>query len=438
MTSITQVYFDQLLRTQFLASDRMLAYQAKLTEDIVRHARAHVPYYRDTGRLDMLFNRDGEIDWSRWEDIPVLTRAEAQKNAQALYSEFIPEACGPVITGYTTGSTGTPLRYRITANLADVGSAMIERAYVWAGLPAGISVAWFVNDRNQECQYPDGKTFETTIRGEKRLLHYLAVQTSIEDQGRWLNRLRPDVVMGYPGATAELATRLPAELSDHRFQLAVCVGEVTTDQARAMIERGFKCPVMDLYAGSEFGPVAIEDCRSHRLFLCEESIFVEFRERRDLAAADDGLVELIFTPFYNYAMPLIRYATGDFAIVDHAPPPDGRTLRRLERVAGREKNFFILPSGRLWWPTYQSGILGTLLDYKQIQFAQTARDRIEVRFASDTPEPIKDSDKLHGYLHKVTPEPMEITVRQVPGIPQRSSGKYEYATCEIDQSPKTN
>ncbi|MEA2981871.1 MAG: hypothetical protein QOF09_3694 [Alphaproteobacteria bacterium] len=438
MTSITQVYLDQLLQTQFLAPERMLAYQASLTEQLVRHARAHVPYYRDTGRLDVLFTAHDELDWNRWEEVPVLTRVEAQRNAEALYSEFIPPNCGPIITGYTTGSTGTPLRYRITANLADVGSAMIERGYIWAGMPAGMSVAWFINDRHQECPYPDGKTFHTTIRGEKRLLHYLAVQTSIEDQGRWLARLRPDVVMGYPGATAELATKLPAELSDHRFKLAVCVGEVTTEPIRTMIERGFNCPVMDFYSGSEFGPVAVEDHNAHRLFLCEESIFVEFRDRQDFAEVDDGLAELIFTPFYNYAMPLIRYVTGDFALVDAGPTTDARTLRRLRRVAGRERNFFILPSGRFWWPTYQSGILGSMIDYTQMQFAQTARNRIEIRFASDKTEPIKDPERLRAYLHRVTPEPMEIVVKQVLGIAKRPSGKYEYATCEIDQSPGSN
>ena len=68
-----------------------------------------------------------------------------------------------------------------------------------------------------------------------------------------------------------------------------------------------------------------------------------------------------------------------------------------------------------------------------MQFAQTARDRIEIRFASDKPAPIKDPDRLDAYLRRVTPEPMEIVVRQVPGIAQRPSGKYEYATCEINQ-----
>jgi len=438
MSDVTQVYFETLLRTQFLAPDRLMAYQADLAEPLIRHARAHVPFYRDSGRLDALFTPDDAINWSRWKEVPILTRAEAQKNTEALYSEFVPENCGQVTTGYTTGSTGIPLRYRMTSNLADVGSAMLERALVWASLPAGLSMAWFMNDREHVLAYPEGKTYSSVIRGKTRVIHYLAVQTPIENQGRFLACRRPDVVIGYPGALALLAENLPADLSDHRFVLAICMGEVITDQTRAMIEQGFKCPVMDFYSGSEFGPVAIEDCKSHRLYVCEESVFVEFKPRPDFAEADKGLVELIFTPFYNYAMPLIRYATGDFAVLDHEPPPDRRTLRRLQRVAGRERNFFILPSGRLWWPTYQSGILGSLLDYTQMQFAQTARDRIELRFASANSEPIKDAEKLYAYLRKVPPEPMEIVVKRVAGIARRASGKYEDATCEVDTSETAN
>lgn len=436
MTDAAQVYLELLLQTQFLPPEKLMAYQASLVEPLVRHAREHVPFYRDSGRLNPLFTTENRIDWSRWEEIPVLTRVEAQKHTEALYSEVIPENCGYVTTGYTTGSTGTPLRYRATSNLADVGTATLERALVWAGLPARLSLAWFMNDRQHELAYPEGKTFRSEIRGEPRLIHFLAVQTSIENQCRWLAKRRPDVVIGYPGAMAMLAENLTDELKDHPFLLAICVGEVTTEQTRAMIERGFGCRVMDLYSGSEFGSVAAEDCTCGRLFISEECLFVETRHRQDVDFTDERPIELIFTPFYNYAMPLIRYATGDFAVVDTEPPPDARTLRRLKRVAGRERNFFVLPSGRLWWPTYQSGVIATLLDYKQMQFAQTAVDRIEVRFASDRGEPIKDSEKLHAYLRRVTPEPMEIVIRRVEGIAQRPSGKYEYMTCEIT-SPRS-
>jgi phenylacetate-CoA ligase len=431
MSAVAQAYLDLLLQTQFLPPEKLMAYQASLVEPLIRHARKYVPFYRDSGRLEPLFTAEDEIDWQRWQEIPILTRVQAQKHAQELYSEFVPEDCGQVINGYTTGSTGTPLRYRATSNLADVGTAVLERAIIWAGLPARLSLAWFINDRAHELAYPEGKTYHSLIRGEQRLTHFLAVQTSIEDQGRWLTKRRPDVVMGYPGAMAELAANLPDELSDHEFQLAICVGEVTTEQARSMIVQGFCCPVLDLYSGSEFGPVAVEDCSLGCLFISEESLFVETRYRETMAVTDERPAELIFTPFYNFAMPLIRYATGDFAVLDNRPPPDRRTLRRLRRVAGRERNFFILPSGRLWWPCYQSGVIASLLHYTQMQFAQTTAHRIEIRFASDRAEPIKDPEQLQAYFRRVTPEPMEIVFKRVATIAQRPSGKYEYATCEI-------
>jgi phenylacetate-CoA ligase len=435
MDELTQRFFETLLRTQYFPPEQMLAYQRRLTADLVRHARAQVPFYRDSGRLDVLFTADGRIDWERWDEVPILTRVEAQENAQALYAETVPPECGEVVSGYTAGSTGTPLAYRTNRILAAAGSATLERGFVWAGLPAQLTLAVLRNDRLGEAAYPDGISYRSVIRGAPRLMHHLTVQTPIEDQGRWLARIRPDVVMNYPGALAVLAQSLPSELQSHSFRLAVCVGEVTTEQDRAAIERGFRCPVLDLYSGSEFGTVAVEDCNDKRLHICEETMLVEFSRPGDFAVADPDLVEVIFTPFYNYAMPLIRYVTGDFAVVDRSAAADDRTLRRLKRVAGRERNVFVLPSGRRWWPTYQNKILCDHIDYRQIQFAQTARDRIEIRFVSDLAEPILDRDGLMTYLHATTPEPMNIEVVRMADIARRASGKYEYATCEIGAAP---
>ncbi|MEA2981360.1 MAG: hypothetical protein QOF09_3183 [Alphaproteobacteria bacterium] len=415
----------------------MLAYQRGLLERLVRHACALVPFYRDQKRLEPLFKSDDTIDWSRWTEIPVLTRREAQRNEVALYAEVVPPECGDVVSGYTAGSTGTPLAYRVNSLVAAAGSAVLERGFMWSGLPANLSLAGFRNDRKGECSYPAGLTYRSTIRGTTRLMHHLAVQTPIEDQCRWLADIRPDVVMGYPGALALLADYLP-EKPSHHFKLVVCVGEVTTEHIRETIEKRFGCAVMDLYSGSEFGPVAIEDSRYRCMYLCEELTFVEYNQSNDFESSKEPLVELIFTPFYNYAMPLIRYACGDFAVCDTIPSPDSRTLRRLKRIVGRQRNYFVLPSGRRWWPTYQNKVLCDFLDYRQIQFAQTAPDRVEIRYASDLPEPVKDAEQLSAYLRSATPEPMDIVLTRVSEIARRESGKYEYATCEIDQLSTTH
>lgn len=437
MDALADAFLQALLKTQLLSHDAMRAYQRDLMERLVRHARARVPFYGD-GRLDPLFRNDGGIAWDRWGEIPILTRAEAQANAERLFAEEVPPECGSVTDGRTSGSTGRPLHFRVNSLMAAAGTAMLERGLVWAGVPPVERFAWIRYDYADVASYPDGAAYRAEVRGTARIIHTLSVATATEDQGRWLARVRPDVVMGYPNALALLGQALPADLAGHAFRLVICNGEAASDDVRRTIARTFRCPTMNLYSGSEIGTIAVEDCTVGALYLAEETGLVE---AGDVAAPGDHrgpLRELIVTPFYNYAMPLIRYAPGDFVVLDQTPAPDARTLRRLARVAGRDRNAFILPSGRRWWPTYVARLAGQHLAFEQIQFAQTSRQRIEVRFVSRKPEPIKDAERLLAYLRDATPEPMEFALARVAEIARRPSGKFEDAVCEIGDAITAN
>lgn len=88
MSELTQRFFETLLRTQFQSPERTLEYQRRLIERLIRHARTTVPFYRDSGRLDALFDKDDRIDWGRWGEVPVLTRSVAQANSDRLYAEI--------------------------------------------------------------------------------------------------------------------------------------------------------------------------------------------------------------------------------------------------------------------------------------------------------------------------------------------------------------
>jgi hypothetical protein len=92
---------------------------------------------------------------------------------------------------------------------------------------------------------------------------------------------------------------------------------------------------------------------------------------------------------------------------------------------------FILPSGQRWWPTYVASRIRKYLDFEQIQFVQTHRDGIEVRYVSAGAEPVRDADELLAYLGAATPEPVRFALARVADIPRRASGKFEDAVCEI-------
>ena len=431
MDEPTQKFFETLLQTQFLAPDAMRASQRLLLERLLRHARAHVPYYRGRGDLDAVFGRNDEIVWDRWHDLPILTREQAQAHAPSLYAEVVPADCGPVTGGQTSGSTGRPLPFRVNGIVAAAASAVFERGLVWAGIPAVRKLAWIRYDYDGSASYPRGARYSTEIRGVSRELHTLSVATDSADQARWLQQISPDVIMGYPNALALVGQALPAELAGHAFRLVICNGEAASDHVRDAIERAFGCPTMNLYSASEIGTIAVEDSTLHRLYVAEEAGLVEGGGA--IAPGENGVAlrELIVTPFYNYAMPLIRYAPGDFVSFDPTPAPDARTLRRLARIAGRDRNAFILPSGLRWWPTYVVRVMGQYLACDQIQFAQTTTRSIEVRFVSRDNAPIKDADALLAYLRGATPEPMEFALNRVAEIPRRPSGKFEDAVCEI-------
>ena len=72
---------EVLKETERLGPDELWAYQQNLLEPLLLHARKHVPFYRE--RLDAVFNGD-EIEYSRWREIPILTRSEAQHNGKAV------------------------------------------------------------------------------------------------------------------------------------------------------------------------------------------------------------------------------------------------------------------------------------------------------------------------------------------------------------------
>jgi phenylacetate-CoA ligase len=166
----------------------------------------------------------------------------------------------------------------------------------------------------------------------------------------------------------------------------------------------------------------------------EETMFVEFTKPGDFAMAEDGLAEVIFTPFYNYAMPLIRYATGDFAVVDSGPAPDHRTLRRLKRIVGRQRNILKLPSGKLWWPYFiPSKRIAEYLAFDQFQYVQTHRGRIELRYVSRETDPEKNVPVLLAELRAAAPEPLDIVLKRVTEIARHPSGKFEEFACEIDE-----
>ncbi len=141
-------FLDALGQTEKLPPEHLVAYQRRLLDTLLRHARRETDFYAD--RLAPLFRADDTIDWERWGDIPILTRAEVQANAGPLTARE-PAARPPaaVRIRQSSGSTAEPLRYAV-AHLQNVATAAAnERFFDWHGIePASLFAAfiWAMDD----------------------------------------------------------------------------------------------------------------------------------------------------------------------------------------------------------------------------------------------------------------------------------------------------
>ena len=68
-------FLKALERTERMPLRDLARYQERLLIRLVRHASENLPYYHR--RLAPVFTADGNVDLSRWNDLPILTRDEA-------------------------------------------------------------------------------------------------------------------------------------------------------------------------------------------------------------------------------------------------------------------------------------------------------------------------------------------------------------------------
>jgi phenylacetate-CoA ligase len=198
---------DVLAETERLPTHKLRAYQENLLAPLVLHAYRNVPFYRD--RLAPLC-RGEKVDFARWADIPILTRAEAQRHTEALTAQTIPPHAGAVETGETSGSTGRPLRYSMNelANVASLGTT--DRALRWWKFDGAKSMATFVARKAGHDRERDGTTATGWRVGFSGPHHMLDASTGIDAQIDWLLARRAHYLTAHSFMLLGLAERVRA------------------------------------------------------------------------------------------------------------------------------------------------------------------------------------------------------------------------------------
>lgn len=410
---------------------QLVGFQARRVEDLVRHARRNVPFY--ASRFDDAFDAEDHLDLSRWLDVPILDRATAQANSEPLKARETPADAGNARPDRTTGSSGTPFFFEKSqaTQVADAGQAM--RLFQDHRLDTDGRLCDMRIDYLGVAAYPEGKTLPDWSYGlGSGDYAMLDINTPLADKVEWLIRRQPRNLFTWATNAREIALELERIGETLPLTGLLTSAERCTPGVRADCARVFGVEPVDYLSSREIG-IVLFACNEAPLYhLAAESAFIEVitDSGRPARAGETG--QVVVTGFFNYHMPLIRYATGDFITLSDKPCACGRSLPVVSAINGRARNRFMRSNGDKLFPNLPEAELDGRFGPGRWQIVQTGVGTLEVHAATaDADRPPAPDSNLAALISESLGETVGVVCRSNDKRPDKSGRqKYEQFRSE--------
>jgi len=252
---------------------------------------------------------------------------------------------------------------------------------------------------------------------------------ALEQMARW----QPNIIVAYV-SSATLLARLIREkqirgINPKAIQTSA---EVLSPDARQLIESTFGCPVFDRYGCREMGNIAHE-CEQHEgLHILAENNLVELVDDNGGAVQPGGIGRVVVTNFNNYAMPFIRYETGDLAEYSKQNCRCGRGLPLINSIQGRVSDVITSPSGKLLHGEFFSHLFYKIDGIRQFRVIQKSYKDLHVQIV---PAQGFHEAQVFSYLREAIsqygdPE-FQVQFELQSHLPPAPSGKYRFTISEL-------
>lgn len=428
--------------SQAWTAAHLRAGQQRQLQALARWAAGKVPYYRNARWREPLLAvaNAGAADFERhWRQVPILTKPELRAHGTRLYAQGLPREELPLDSLRTSGSTGIPVEVRRNATARAMWQALTLREVYWLerDMSGCLGIARHLpRERRTEAGefFADwGRPFCPAHRTGPRAVIHISYPLEVID--RWLEQRQPSVFLTYPSMVAGLLDLRGARGAPRRLREVSLISEPVSEELKQRLttEWGVRCT--QSYSAVDGGYIALQ-CGAGRLHVQSEALHLELlrEDGSPCAAGETGRV--VITPLHQVAMPLMRYAIGDFAVAGGACPC-GREHPVLDQVLGRERNLVRRPDGTSFWP---SGLrkVSTVAPVEQAQFIQTQPDRIELRVKMARPLQGSEREDLVRVVQKILHYPFAVEVAEVDQIERGPTGKYEEFVSRLETPTHTS
>ena len=357
-------------------------YQLQRIRSLLLHAHRTVPYYQEVFRRNGIDRRQLELfSLKDLVQLPLLDKDSIRSQPERFISV---DADRKQLHAYlTSGTTGTPLAILSSTETDRAVQAAYEaRVRQWAGLHYKMSRA-MIGGRLVVPQADATAPFWRYNIFEKQLYMsaFHIAPANIPDYAAALNRFKPDYLVGYASAQFFLARMIAeAGIKVRPLKGVLTSSEKLTQEMRNTISTVFQCDVYDGYSGVENCCLASE-CEYHNLHISPDVGIVELVNNEGQQVRAGELGEIVATGLLNFDQPLIRYRTGDLAVLSDETCACGRQMPVLKELVGRLEDTVIGQDGRETVRFH--GIFVGLPSIREAQIVQESVSNFRIKLVVD-------------------------------------------------------
>lgn len=380
---------------------------------MLAHAAKHAPFYRAqawAGRM-----RAGQEVVFR--DIPITPKDLVRERTAEFFSGFVPPAHGEVRVKPTSGSTGEPMEIRKTDCHFEINVMENQR----------LKSGWGYGDHRRVVDigmpndtHPIGMLEEKDLSGGGRSWKLYTGETEaclelIRRTSATLVTASPSFMLAVLESAAESSETLP-------LRLISTVQEVVPDELRELVRRIPGCRLADMYGCVEAGLIAGQCPLCDAYHPADRHLILEVITDEGHRARPGEMGRVLVTPLFNRAMPLIRYETGDYAVLaEKSDCP--RSPMALTRIVGRERNLFKLPGGGKVVPRIPHRA-ALDLDVRKFKLIQTSLTDVEMHYIPKADDVLIAQDRVQDMIDRYMAPGFTVRCVRVSELPRAPSGKY--------------
>ncbi|MBF0430915.1 MAG: phenylacetate--CoA ligase family protein [Fibrobacteria bacterium] len=423
--------FHQVCKSQHLSKQELEQLQMEKLKNILIHAYEHVPLYYARFK-SCNFNPYNFRNKKELLSIPYLTKQDIIQHTDALIST---KDSGPFATETTSGSTGKPMRFQISRNYAAAFRAAKYREHSWFNIGIGDKEARFYGiplDTSSRWK----ESIKDFLMNRKRFSVFKLGDKYLQNYIQQLRNYKPAYIYGYASAIFRFSEYIQRCNQDPGLTLkaVITTSEVLHDSERDVIEKVWKCPVVNEYGSSETGIIA-HSCAHKNMHLVYENNYLEFIEN-NTCVPENKTGEIVITNLDNERMPLIRYKIGDAGSYSNTSCSCGCALPLIKTIEGRLNNMVMTVDGKvssgLVFYYIARSLLKNKSNIKQFRITQKAINHIHFSIIKGEKFSESSITLLKEKTRKTLNKDLNITFEYLDALPKLKNGKRLHFISELD------